>query len=552
MKNLNRYKLFAVAFAALSMASCDYENINTNPFEMTDQEGVMDGIAVGGLITSMEKSIFPTGTQADDTDPVNQYQIAYNLSADAWSGYFGINNTFNGGNCHLNYVMVDGWVASTFSNSYTNLLDPWKKLTTFAKENDTPEVAALAQILKISGWHKVLECFGPIPYTQAGSGAINIPFDSEKDAYKAILKDLSDAVEELTSKATRGVKVMPDYDVVYEGNSTKWVKYANSLMLRLAMRLRTANDVELQQLAKQYAKQAITHSIGVMTEISDAAGAGKGAGITLRNPIFWIADNYNDARIGTSILSYLIGYADPRIGAYCEPANNECTVAITAFDGNKYQGVPMGHSHTRSDEKTPEKDAYYYYSKPNIKGETPLYWMRASEVYFLRAEAALFWGAEFGNAEELYKQGIATSFQENGVQGSVDQYIASGKKPAAMNNNSWKYGFSFAAPCQTTAMFIGSDEEKFEKIIIQKYIAMFPNGQEAWTEFRRTGYPKLNPILPGGNHNSSISSERGIRRMIYPVSFNGTGDAQKIYQDAVQKLGGPDRAETDLIWAKRN
>ena len=341
-------------------------------------------------------------------------------------------------------------------------------------------------------------------------------------------------------------------DVVYEGNSTKWVKYANSLMLRLAMRLRTANDVELQQLAKQYAKQAITHSIGVMTEVSDAAGAGKGAGITLRNPIFWIADNYNDARIGTSILSYLIGYADPRIGAYCEPANNECTVAITAFDGNKYQGVPMGHSHTRSDEKTPEKDAYYYYSKPNIKGETPLYWMRASEVYFLRAEAALFWGAEFGNAEELYKQGIATSFQENGVQGSVDQYIASGKKPAAMNNNSWKYGFSFAAPCQTTAMFTGSDEEKFEKIIIQKYIAMFPNGQEAWTEFRRTGYPKLNPILPGGNHNSSISSERGIRRMIYPVSFNGTGDAQKIYQDAVQKLGGPDRAETDLIWAKRN
>lgn len=125
-ENLNRYKLFAVAFAALSMASCDYENINTNPFEMTDQEGVMDGIAVGGLITSMEKSIFPTGTQADDTDPVNQYQIAYNLSADAWSGYFGINNTFNGGNCHLNYVMVDGWVASTFSNSYTNLLDPWK------------------------------------------------------------------------------------------------------------------------------------------------------------------------------------------------------------------------------------------------------------------------------------------------------------------------------------------------------------------------------------------------------------------------------------------
>ena len=112
---------------------------------------MMDGYAIGGLITAMEKTVFPTGTQADDTDPVNQYQIAYNLSGDAWSGYIGMNNTFNGGNCHLNYVLVDGWVASTFSNSYTNLLDPWKKLTAYANQYNSPEIAAIAQVLKISG-----------------------------------------------------------------------------------------------------------------------------------------------------------------------------------------------------------------------------------------------------------------------------------------------------------------------------------------------------------------------------------------------------------------
>lgn len=551
MKRIIQYKLFAVAFAVLALASCNYEEINTNPFEMTDEEGIMDGIVVGGLITTMEKSVFPTGTQADDTDPVNAYQTAYNLSADAWSGYIGINNTFEGGNCHLNYVIVNSWVATTFSNSYTNLLDPWKKLTASAKENDTPEIAALAQILKISGWHKVLESFGPIPYTAAGKGAIDVPFDSEETVYTEMLKDLAGAVEVLTPRAISNVRVMSDYDLVFNGDATKWVKYANSLMLRLAMRLRNIKP----ELAKQYAKLAVEHSIGVMTEAGDAAGAGPGSVIALRNPLFWIADNYNDARVGTSILSYLMGYKDPRLSAYCMPADSRCTVAVTAFDGNKYQGVPLGHTNTRSDTDESPKDSYYFYSKPNVKGNTPLYWMRASEVYFLRAEAALFWGTEYGKgeAEALYKQGIETSFQENGATGSVDSYMASGNKPAANKVTSSKFGFDFQAPCQTTAKFEGTQEQKLEKIIIQKYIALYPNGQEAWTEFRRTGYPKLNPIIPGGNHNSTqITTERGMRRMAYPVSFNGTGQSQEIYQDAVQKLGGPDNAATDLWWAKRN
>ena len=273
MKKINKYKLFAAVFAVSALASCNYEEINTNPFEMTDEEGIMDGIAMGGLVTAMEKSVFPTGTQADDTDPVNAYQIAYNLSADAWSGYIGINNTFQGGNCHLNYVIVDSWVAATFSNSYTNLLDPWKKLTASANKNDTPEIGALAQILKISGWHKVLESFGPIPYTAAGKETVNVPFDSEETVYTEMLKDLAKAVEELTPKAESGVKVMPAYDLVYEGDATKWVKYANSLMLRLAMRLRTVKP----ELAKQYVKLAVDHSIGVMTEAGDAACAGSGA-----------------------------------------------------------------------------------------------------------------------------------------------------------------------------------------------------------------------------------------------------------------------------------
>lgn len=77
MKKINQYKFIAGVFAVSLLASCNYEEINTNPFELTDEEGIMDGVAVGGLITTIERTVFPVGTQADDTDIINQYQTDY-------------------------------------------------------------------------------------------------------------------------------------------------------------------------------------------------------------------------------------------------------------------------------------------------------------------------------------------------------------------------------------------------------------------------------------------------------------------------------------------
>lgn len=111
-----------------------------------------------------------------------------------------------------------------------------------AEKNNTPEVFALAQILKISAWHKALESFGPIPYSHAADATMNIPFDSEKDVYTAMFKDLTEAIDVLTLKAEGGVVLMEDFDAVYAGDTRKWVKYANSLMLRLAIRIRFADE----------------------------------------------------------------------------------------------------------------------------------------------------------------------------------------------------------------------------------------------------------------------------------------------------------------------
>lgn len=128
--------------------SCDYERINTNPYEMTEEEGRMDGVAVGAYITLMERSVFPVGTQANQTDIINEYQIAFNLSVDGWSGYFGQDNSWLSGNNPLTYYLYDGWLSSTYTNTYTNVLPSWKSLKSKSEEN-MPEVFALAQILKI-------------------------------------------------------------------------------------------------------------------------------------------------------------------------------------------------------------------------------------------------------------------------------------------------------------------------------------------------------------------------------------------------------------------
>lgn len=535
MKKINKYKVLA-CFCALSLCtSCDYEDINTDATGMTEEEGNRDNFGMGGKFTTLLRTVIPVGTQADDTDVINSYQIAYHLSMDCWSGFFGQNNDWSG-NANPTYYQRDAWNKATYSNTFTEALAPWKKLKERSEKTQDAELFAMAQVLKISAWHKTLECFGPIPYSHAADAVMDIPFDSEKEVYTAMFKDLTDAIQVLTKLAENGTPVMSDFDVVYAGNTAKWVKYANSLLLRLAMRVRFADE----ELSRKYVKQALTHSVGVMTQKEDEAQMSVGAGLRFRNNINWLAYNYNETRMGSSMYSYLLGYEDPRLPAYFVPVEAGCKEGVAAFNGSKYQAVPAGH-------RNGQNDTYKTFSKPNILEDTPTYWLRASEVFFLRAEAALVWGAEFGDAAALYKEGVAMSFQENGVNASVDDYLNSEKVPVS-HEYKGKFGGNFGTPKAVTAKFEGNKEEKLEKIMIQKWIALYPNGLEAWTEWRRTGYPDLNPVVVNEGRFQGATVEDGVRRMLYPTSFQETDGSKAVYQDALQKLGGADMSSTRLWW----
>ena len=535
------YKYIVGVLALSLFTACDFQKVNTNEFELLPEEGLMDGISIGGPITAMQKCVFPVGTQADGTSVANRYQTAYNLAADCWSGYFGQNNNWGGPN-NLNYFLKDGWVASSYTESYSTVVPLWQDLKG-KTETQFPEVFALAQILKISAWHKATDMFGPIPYKEAGKGLITVPYDSQEEVYKSMFKELSDAIEVLTKYADNGnSKLLPNADAVYAGDVHKWVVYANSLMLRLAMRVYYADAA----LSKKYALQAVNHSYGVMKTKDDEAKMERGASLEFKNNLDVLINQYNECRMGSSMLAYLGGYQDPRLPKYF----NTSTVsqAVTVGTYGKYSGVPTGHD-------VSSNDAFKDSSRPAITSTTPTYWMRASEVYFLLAEAALHGFAVGGTAESLYEKGIEMSFEENGIASSeVVDYMSSGLKPSAYSFHLTNPSVNVDVPAVTeaTTAWSGTDEEKLEKIMIQKWIALYPNGQEAWSEYRRTGYPKLHSAISNYS-NGEVDSEVGIRRMRFPTNKSTSAEDIANLESARKLLrGGLDKAGTRLWWDNKN
>ena len=111
MKKINQYKLLAGICALSLFTACDFEELNTNPFEMTDEMGIRDGVAVGGAVMAMQRAVITVGTQADDTEAINQYQVAYNLSADSSvDARTGQITQYNGNNIFA--CARDDWVAA--------------------------------------------------------------------------------------------------------------------------------------------------------------------------------------------------------------------------------------------------------------------------------------------------------------------------------------------------------------------------------------------------------------------------------------------------------
>lgn len=527
-----KIKILSLLFIGLSTVSCltDFEDINTNSLEASSEDLEKDGLRSGGFFPQLQRGVIPIGSQG--TAEVNKYQVGVNLMGDAWAGYMApTTNKFFGGRNFTTYSFPEGWKSYVFSNMLNDIYNPWVSIKGNTIEN--PAAFALAQIIKIAGLQRATDVFGPIPYSEAGvEGALNAPYDSQEDVYLHCFEDLTQSIATLTEYAAGNPWLLPKYDVVYAGDVEKWIQFANSLMLRMAVRVSYAAPA----MAQQYAELAMVHPKGVITGIDGIAQLKSNSDFRFMHPLKTIWDAYNDTRMGATISSYLKGYNDPRLAIYFKEGIIE--------EVSAYNAVRTGISQVN-----------YYMDKaeisiPNFEDESPLYWMKASEVYFLRAEGAMRGWNMNGSVQELYNEGIRISFSENDADGAEIYIENETAVPADYVDPKGHINLNAAAPSDITVKWMESDteERKLERIITQKYLAIYPDGQEAWSEWRRTGYPKQFPILD--NQSSGvIPTELGVRRLPYP---------EKEYQQnrehvekAVEYLRGEDTGATRLWWDKK-
>jgi len=512
----------AVSLAAILLSGCvkGFEDLNHDQFSVSDEQMSQDGLAVGGMLQQLERSviIYRDGTYLD-----SDYQIMYNLCAETWCGYMA--PTLSDGH-NAGWDVNDGWHRQMFVVKYQYGLGGFKVFEEEAEKLGMVNELALAKVLKVATMHQVTDYYGPIAYSQYGS--LTNLYDSQDKVYKQFLDELDEAIDALELVAASGAKLLEDYDLVYGGDATRWVQFANSLRLRLAMRIRYADAA----LAQAEAEKSINSAFGVITDNSGNAVISETG---VRHPLYVINMEFNDAdtQMGASMDCYLNGYNDPRKFLYARPAG----------DGQLH-GVRPGIAPSAW---TDYKNTAAKVSGPNASIYR-ICWMNAAEVAFLRAEGALIGWNMGGTARSFYEQGISLSFDEWGASGAAAYIADATRTPADFVDVVGSAGASIGSTVTVAWNELATQEQKLEKIGTQKWIALFPNGAEAWAEYRRLHYPVL--ITPATNFsNGVVNTNQGIRRVPYPVSEQKDNAAG--YTSGVEALGGPDNAGTRLWWDQK-
>lgn len=537
---MNKLKyLIALATLLVSFSSCtdSFDDYNRNPYAVTDDLKQADWIYLKAYFPQMEQSIYYNNSGGNW-----EWQIAQNLNSDLFGGYLTPPTPYNNDKNNINYFMMEGWNGFAFGLYNNNIMKPWlnvKKLTFDQKK--FLDVYAVALILKVEGMHRCTDLYGPIPYSKYGSGSVSSEYDSQEAIYNQFLSELDQAVEYLNAHLSgpeSSVNRLGAADLIYKGDYKKWIQWANSLRLRLAVRISKVNPAK----AKMEGEKAMTNPYGVIERNSQNINVPT---VNMGHPLTIVAYDYNDSRMSADMESILSGLNDPRIERYFAKA----TDSDPNING-KYRGIRQGIYMTSKELRVKYSNVGEIFNMNN-RYVTPVTLMTAAEVYFLRAEGALRgWSNMGGTPAQLYQSGVETSMGQWDVSGAAKYLDDAVSIPANyVDYKNPKYNAPAASKVTVKWDESASNEVKLEKIITQKWIAMFPEGGEAWAEFRRTGYPKLFPIVEN-NSNGEISSTVMIRRLRFPQDEYNTNKAE--VEKAVKLLKGAKDSPATMLWWDTN
>jgi len=313
-----------------------------------------------------------------------------------------------------------------------------------------PNWEAVGRIMKSYAFSVMTDAMGDIPYSEAFKGDTLVApmYDSQQAIYTALFADLAKAsgqIEPAGIGFTTG-------DIMYGGDMTQWRKFANSLRLRLAMHLANVDPAT----ARSEAQAAVT--AGVFDSSGDNAQHLSLAGAPNQNPISNDPRGRDDYGISKTFVDSLTSRNDPRLPVFAQ-----------LNDTGAYAGMPNGLNDGAGPPlKYISRYGAYWRETPNA----PIALLTYSEVLFLEAEAAQR-GWIGGSADSLYTAAIRASMKQYGVSDSASNAYLSDTVRVRYN--------------PATGL---------TQIAYQKWVSMFMQGMEAWTEVRRTQVPTL---VPGPN-----------------------------------------------------
>lgn len=471
-------KLIIALFSSALIYSCSdeqYSDLNRDPNNPTTTRSE-------ALFTSAIKSL------SDQMTSTNVNTNVYRLFAQYWTETTYVDES--------NYDLVTRNIpANHWSELYRDVLfdlkDAKKVVESESQGTELESKKAMITVLEVYTWQQMVDTFGDIPYSEAlmGSEKPSPKYDNAKEIYKDLFVRLDDAISKL------GANGYASADVIYQGDMSKWRKFANSLKLRLAMRVSDVAD--MSALSKQKAQEAVT--AGVFGSNADNANIQYEAATPNTNPLWvdLVQSGRSDFVASNTIVNIMNTLSDPRRSEY--------------FDQNLGAGLYVGGPYG-------DNNSFSSYTHVGPKMHDPTFrgvLLDYSEVQFMLAQAAAMSYTVSGTAESYYNNGITASMQEWGVSASnISTYLSNPSVSYSTASGDWR-----------------------QKIGKQFWLAMYNRGFEGWTVWRQFNSPTFNlPVVSG----LPVPS-----RYTYPISeqnLNGTN-----YAAAATAIGG-DLMTTKLFW----
>jgi hypothetical protein len=368
--------------------------------------------------------------------------------------------------------------------------------------------------------------YGSIPYFEGGVGysqQVYFPvYDSQEVIYEDIIKELTEATAALNLSGR-----VETADILYGGDLNKWKSFGNSILLRVGMRLSEVDAAKAQQVV-QTAFQGgvilsnsdnakIAHDANYTNPIGNLLNATEASNFYLTEPFVEYLRSKNDPRLSSIAITY--------VGAKSGP---EQTVANGTYDASVHVGMPMGNDNAGAVQAASDLGlaSFYEFAQADrrrlAKNTAPNFLVTASQNYLLLAEARHRGWINTGEVESYYNAGVRAHMNQ---LGTVDE--AASIAPAAAD--------AYLAANPFDAM------KALEMINTQYWVSSFMNGPEAFANFRRSGYPKLDPNpFPGKEVDF-------INRLTYPNSEISVNSVN--VQAAISAQGADDLA-TRVWWDK--